>query len=51
MAPESDPCSPADVSATVLSLLGLEPAREVRTPSGRPLAIFCDGKVIESLAS
>jgi hypothetical protein len=49
MAPESDACSPADVSATVLSLLGLEPSREVRTPSGRPLAIFRDAKVIDAL--
>jgi uncharacterized protein (DUF1501 family) len=49
MAPESDPCSPADVSATVLSLLGIEPAREIRTPSGRPIAIFRDAKVLGHL--
>jgi hypothetical protein len=48
-APESDPCSPADVSATVMQLLGLEPTRELRTPSGRPVALFRDGKVIEAL--
>jgi hypothetical protein len=49
MAPESDACSPADVSATVLSLLGIEPTREVRTPSGRPIAVFREGKVIDAL--
>jgi hypothetical protein len=49
MAPESDPCSPADVSATVLSLLGIEPTREVRTPSGRPVAVFREGKVLDAL--
>ena len=49
MTPETDPCSPADVSATVLHLLGIEPSRELRTPSGRPLAIFREGKVLEGL--
>jgi hypothetical protein len=49
LAPEVDPCSPADVSATVLNLLGLEPARELKTPSGRPVALFRDGKVIDAL--
>lgn len=49
MAPEDDPCSPADVSATVLSLLGIEPTREVHTPTGRPIVLFRDAKVIDSL--
>jgi hypothetical protein len=49
LAPESDACSPGDVSATVLSLLGVEPTREVRTTSGRPISVFRDGKVIEAL--
>lgn len=49
LAPESDACSPADVSATALSLLGIEPTREVRTPSGRPISVFRDGKVIDAL--
>lgn len=48
-APDADGCSPADVSATVLSLLGIEPTREVRTPTGRPVALFREGKVIDSL--
>lgn len=49
MAPEADPCSPADISATILSLLGIEPTREVHTPSGRPVSLFRDGKVIDAL--
>ncbi|VTR93553.1 protein containing duf1501 : Uncharacterized protein OS=Planctomyces brasiliensis (strain ATCC 49424 / DSM 5305 / JCM 21570 / NBRC 103401 / IFAM 1448) GN=Plabr_3235 PE=4 SV=1: DUF1501 [Gemmata massiliana] len=49
LAPENDPCSPADVSATVMNLLGIDPAHELRTLSGRPVAAFRDGKVIESL--
>jgi hypothetical protein len=49
MAPEVSPCSPADVSATVLHLLGIEPTRELRTPSGRPIAVFREGKVLDGL--
>jgi hypothetical protein len=49
MAPETNPCSPADVSATVMSLLGIEPAHEVRTPSGRPVAVFREGKVLDAI--
>lgn len=49
LAPEADPCSPADVSATVLSLLGIEPTREVHTLTGRPVALFREGKVIDAL--
>ncbi|QJX01004.1 DUF1501 domain-containing protein [Frigoriglobus tundricola] len=49
LAPEADPCSPADVSATVVSLLGLSPNHEVRTPSGRPVVLFREGKVLDAL--
>ncbi len=48
-APASDPCSPADVAATVFHLLGIAPTHEIQTPSGRPMALFRDGKVIEGL--
>jgi uncharacterized protein (DUF1501 family) len=47
--PTSDPCTPADVSATLFQALGIEPTREVRTTSGRPMAIFRDGRVLEGL--
>jgi hypothetical protein len=48
-APTSDPCSPADVAATVFHLLGVEPSRELRTPGGRPVTLFREGKVLEGL--
>jgi hypothetical protein len=49
MAPATEPCSPDDVSATIFQRLGLDPQHEVMTSSGRPMAIFREGKVIESL--
>jgi Protein of unknown function (DUF1501) len=49
MSPDENPCSPADVSATVLHLLGIEPTQEIHTPSGRPVATFRDGKVLDAL--
>jgi hypothetical protein len=49
MAPASDACSPDDVSATIFQALGLEPHHEVRMPTGRPVAIFREGKVISPL--
>jgi hypothetical protein len=48
-APSGEPCSPTDVSATVFGLLGIEPTHEIHTPSGRPMALFREGKVIEGL--
>src|SRR5262249_62189666 len=48
-APAKDACSPADVAATIFQALGVPPDHEVRTTSGRPLAIFREGKVIEAL--
>jgi hypothetical protein len=48
-APADEPCSPADVAATVFHSLGVEPTREIRTISGRPMQIFREGKVLEPL--
>jgi hypothetical protein len=48
-APDADPCSPDDVSATIFQQLGIAPNHEVMTNSGRPVAIFREGKVIEKL--
>jgi uncharacterized protein (DUF1501 family) len=48
-APDADPCSPADVSATLFHLLGIAPTTEVRTSSGRPLPVFRDGKILDAL--
>jgi hypothetical protein len=48
-APDTDPCSPDDVTATIFQALGVPPHHEVTLPSGRPLAIFREGKVLEPL--
>jgi hypothetical protein len=49
MVPAADPCSPDDVSATIFHCLGIEPRHEVTTLSGRPIAIFREGKIIQLL--
>ncbi len=49
MGPATDPCSPDDVSATVFRALGLEPRHELETPSGRPVALFRQGRVLGEL--
>lgn len=47
--PASEPCMPDDVSATIFRALGIAPNHEVQTTTGRPIAIFREGKVIEKL--
>jgi hypothetical protein len=37
--PSRDPVSPDDLGATILHALGIDPATEVRDPTGRPLRI------------
>jgi uncharacterized protein (DUF1501 family) len=49
MAPADAPCAPDDVAATVFQALGIAPNREVHTLTGRPLAIFRAGDVIQGL--
>jgi hypothetical protein len=49
MAPATAPCSPDDVSATMFQQLGIGPRHQVKTISGRPVAIFREGKVIQPL--
>jgi hypothetical protein len=49
MAPTLDPCTPDDVSATLFHCLGIDPALELRTPTGRPVALFREGHVVEKL--
>ena len=41
--------SPADVAFTVLSALGIDPQKQLRTPDGRPVEILDQGKIIEAL--
>jgi hypothetical protein len=49
MAPAAEPCTPDDVSATLFQCLGIDPHTELTTPTGRPVQLFRDGKVIEKL--
>jgi hypothetical protein len=49
MAPATEPCSPDDIGATVFNLLGIDPKTELQTPTGRPVQLFREGKVVETL--
>ena len=49
MAPTTDPCTPDDLSATLFHCLGINPHQELMTPSGRPVQLFREGKVVEKL--
>lgn len=49
MAPATDPVSPDDVSATIFRQLGIDPHLELQTPTGRPVQLFREGKVVEKL--
>jgi Protein of unknown function (DUF1501) len=49
MAPVSEACTPDDLSATIFHCLGIDPHMELRTPTGRPMALFREGKVVEKL--
>jgi hypothetical protein len=47
--PVSDPYGPADLSATICHLMGIDPDEELFTPEGRPVKIADDGKVMREL--
>jgi hypothetical protein len=49
MAPATDPVTPDDLSATLFHLLGIDPHRELQTPTGRPVQLFREGRVVEKL--
>lgn len=49
MAPATDPCTPDDISATIFHALGLDPHQELMTPTGRPMQLFREGRVINRL--
>jgi hypothetical protein len=49
MAPAADPCTPDDVASTIFHCLGIDPHKELQTPTGRPVQLFREGKVIEKL--
>jgi hypothetical protein len=49
MAPATEPCTPDDVASTIFHNLGIEPNTELQTPTGRPMQLFREGKVIEKI--
>jgi hypothetical protein len=44
-----DACSPDDLAATIFQRLGISPHHEVPSASGRPIAIFREGKCLAPL--
>jgi hypothetical protein len=48
-APAADACSPDDLAATIFQRLGISPHHEVPSASGRPIAIFREGKCLAPL--
>lgn len=47
--PRDDPCTPADLAATIYHLLGVPLDTLLHTPDGRPIQIVRDGRVISRL--
>ena len=48
--PANNPITPSDLSATIFTLLGINPAMELHTSDGRPVRVAPDGaRVIEEL--
>ena len=49
MAPATDPVTPDDVASTIFHNLGIDPHTELQTPTGRPMQLFREGKVVEKM--
>ncbi len=49
MAPATEAVTPDDVASTVFQQLGIDPHTEMQTPTGRPVQLFREGRVIEKL--
>jgi hypothetical protein len=49
MAPTTDACTPDDVASTIFQCLGLDPHQELQTPTGRPIQLFREGRVVSRL--
>jgi uncharacterized protein (DUF1501 family) len=48
--PRDNPTTPSDLSATIFSLLGVDPAAELKTSDGRPVRVTPQGsRVISEL--
>lgn len=44
--PEADPVRPADLAATVFTLLGIDPEKRLLAGGGRPIGLVRDGRVL-----
>lgn len=49
MAPATEPCTPDDVAATIFNQMGIDPHQELMTPTGRPIQLFREGRVLPRL--
>jgi hypothetical protein len=49
MAPATEPVTPDDVAGTIFHTLGVDPHTELQTPTGRPVQLFREGKVIDKV--
>jgi len=47
--PKDHPITPADLAATIYTMLGIDPLHVLHTPDGRPVHLSRDGKVIREL--
>lgn len=47
--PQDRPITPADLAATIFTLLGIDPQRLLHTTDGRPIHISRDGRVVPEL--
>ncbi len=51
MAPATDAVTPDDVSATIFQQLGIDPHKELQTPTGRPVQLFREGQVVSGIVA
>ena len=42
-------CRRCSMTATIFHCLGIDPHQELQTPTGRPVQLFREGKVVEKL--
>ena len=49
MAPATEPVTPDDVASTIFHSLGVAPSTEIQTPTGRPVQLYREGRVIEKV--
>jgi uncharacterized protein (DUF1501 family) len=49
--PERDPVRPADVAATVFSLLGIDPEKKLLAPGDRPIDLVREGRVLSEVVA